>query len=446
MQTEYGYYLPNNVILFSKLENGNFTGYKNNISYINENGKIVKGNEYSGEQKEIKNEIVNRFVINKSRTEIKNEYSSFHGITLYDEKREFEFEISATNFMNLCIFGKVDHGVIELDCLFAFGNNGYPILLPVESLQYKKAINFTEKRQSVFSGELVVGKIYSMKKQKNKVAYLGKFKTDLEVCYSNNRDQTFFTMSSDNELFYINNRPAFKDIFVNLDANSDYDKFKSISKASIFEEIGDLDENKLNFYIKDYKSKNSFFSLSGISVEKFNKDSDGLKFYSLIEDKKNAQELFLCVDSKYTSTYEFNAKKVLKESYKRGLLIFKNKNNLEIVTYNNIKDLLPEDFVTFCQKIFGYDEKERKYEIVKAFHKIKKTYNDYCYFEELDTSKFLEFLLGEKSVEKQIILKGVNGEEVMKQLFFNNEYLRDNTFGNISGSTASKFYEALNNK
>ncbi len=127
MNTEYGYYFPEDIILFSQKESGNFTGKKNNITYKNENGKIVKANDYSGDPKTIKNEIVSKFIINKSRTTIKNEYSSFHGITLYDEKREFEFEISATNFMNLCIFGKVNHGAIEVECVFAFGNNGYPI-------------------------------------------------------------------------------------------------------------------------------------------------------------------------------------------------------------------------------------------------------------------------------------------------------------------------------
>lgn len=443
MQKEYGYFLPESVILFSNAESGNFTGYKNNISYTNENGKIVKLNEYSGKQKTIKNDIVSRFVINKSRTQIKNEYSSFHGITLYDEKRDFEFEISSTNFMNLCIFGKVERGVVEVDCVFAFGNNGYPILLPVESSQYKKAIKFTEKRQSIFSGELVVGKIYTMKKQKNKVAYLGKFKTDLEVSWGNSKNQNLLTFSENKEIFYINNRPASKDIFVNLDSDSDYDKFKSISKSSIFEEIGDLTDKDLLKHIENYKKKNSFFSLSGIKVEDFEENSKGVKFYSLFENKSTSQELLLCVDAMYCRSFSINVKNILKDSYKRGILIFRNKNNLDIVTHYNIKNLMPKDFIEFCEKIFGYDEKERKYEIVKALHTVKRTYDDYHTFDEFDVEKFLTSLIGKEVIKKQIILKGEKGNEVMKCIAFNNENLRDNTLHAISGGIASKFYQNL---
>lgn len=442
MNTEYGYYFPEDIILFSQNESGNFTGKKNNITYKNENGKIVKANDYSGDPKTIKNEIVSKFIINKSRTTIKNEYSSFHGITLYDEKREFEFEISATNFMNLCIFGKVNHGAIEVECVFAFGNNGYPILLPVDSTQYKKAVKFTEKRQSVFSGELVVGKIYSMKKKSNKVAYLGKFKTDLEVNWTNIKNQDFFSVSENKDIFYINNRPTGKDIFVNLDANNDYDQFISMNKSSIFEEIDDLESKKLDSYIKKYIKNNSFFTMSGIKLEKFDNNSDNLKFYSLFEDEKEQQALLLCVDSKYSNSYSFNYSDI-KKGYAKPVLIFKNKNNLELVGSHNIHDLLPKEFIIVCEKIFGFDEEKRVYNMIKVSREMKKTYSDYVGFEEIDVPVFFEKLLDKKIEEKQIVMKGDKGEEVMKHLLFKNERIGDMTFNAISSRVASNFYNAL---
>lgn len=447
MNKEYGYYIPEEIILCEK-DSYTFTGKKSNITYINESGNIVKDKELSKKRTTIKNDEISEFIINKSGERKHNEYFAYQGVVLYDEKRDFEFEISSTNFLNLCMFGNLNKGSLSVKCVFAFGNNGYPILLPVESTQFSKAKSFTEKRNTVFDGKLIVGHTYSLKKSKNRLFYIGNFKTDLNISYSNTnkiKKEGFYCLTESGETVYTNNKPSNKDIFYNLDKNNYYgEEFLSVSKSSICDDLGNENINLLDSVINQYKENNTFFGLSKLKVEKFNKEKDKNKpkLLHLYHDKDSGQDLFYTLDSDYCSSYSFTgwAKNNHRshESY-----ILKDKNNLYPLGVEIYLEKISEGVLKFLkEKIYSVNEKNQFIlsEVLKQLG-----YNEYRMpdTKDIDYKKIFESLTGEEVIEMKIILEGAHGNSDIISL--SKMYINEHKTSNIlSNSYASNLYHFFN--
>ena len=449
MNEERGYYIPEEIILFEKNDEKTFTKKINQITYKNENGNIVRESKLDGDKREIDNSPVKRFIINKSELRVKNEYSAFYGVTLYDEEREFEFEISATNFINLSIFGSVEKGSLIVECIFAFGNKGYPILLPIESVQYQKAKKFTQKRSAKFNGELVPGRIYSMKKTKDKIVYLGKYNPDTKierygyeilVARTENRDDA-----------YVNIRPGMKNIFAQLKNKDEIygSQFLSASKMSIFEEEGDVSTHELNSLIDDYKKENTFFGLKSLKMEKFNDDDDeGLKFYSIFEDEKNNQELLIV---EKIDKYEENPDK--KGSlFGYSTIIFRDKNNLSVLNEYFVENNLQERIKQFMrEKFLVMTEDRRQYrgfqlaqENIREKNKTCNFFPNYIDLNDLDLPKYLRSVLGyDAPIKKAVMKKSDKTSVVMKELMFMPRINLERTYSTMSTTKLSKFEKEI---
>lgn len=428
--TEYGYYTPEKILLLKNDEENE--RYK--IGYYNEKNNIVNGAEKEI-HKELENKIVSKFIINKTVTRVKNEYCVFNGIVLFDLERGFEFEISSNNFLNLCMFGVVNKGEIEVECVFSFSNKGYNVLLPIESIQYQKSIEFTKKRKSVFNGELEVGSIYSLKKSKDELVYIGSYPESFEVeRYGKDVGHEVYSKINGRDV-YLTHRPAMKHIFLNrsLLLNHRMENYISVSASSIFENIGEIEKDELDLYISKYKNNANLFGLKKIYFEEYQNEHLGVKFYSFYE--KGGHELLFCGETKSLHR-DYNPSD-------NGSLIWMNKNKMTILNYNNVSEL-PEELKLFLKNtLFKYDDSKRQYTLILSCREENK-FNEYFPMDQIkDIKLVLQRVFGDQIKEKHL---KVNASSISDEIILNNfglRYDRDIGLRSFSRERIRKFEDNL---
>lgn len=347
---EKGFFIPEKIIAI-KEKSDSFTGEIVYLTYKDERGKLVRQKDLpKGEQLIFDNIPVSKFVINKTVSEIKNEYCAFHGITLYDENREVEFQISSANLHNLCRFGDIHKGDMTVECIIAFSNKGYPILLPTSSQQYIKAKKFTEKRNSDFNGELKVGHIYSLKKKTNKVIYMGKMKIDKNLdAIDHYTAQSVLFSEINNHFFSINHRTTLKDTFavLNKDNINDVDldnyysvEFSGVSLKSIHEDEGEIPIEFLGKLKNLLNERHTQFGLNKTELIPIKEiKSKNTILYKLFSDDENGEEIYyaknLHTGSLPSPVFGIKPLGKLKLSCFNGILLYK-KNELSLVTKKHL--------------------------------------------------------------------------------------------------------------
>lgn len=412
---ERGFFIPEEIFYVEEKSN-TFTGNIIEMSYLNDRGKLNKA--LGDDTKTFSNEVASEFIMNKTVSHINNEYSSFHGIVLFDVKRELEFQISSTNFQNLCNFGVVDHGHIKVDCVIAFGNNGYPILLPINSEQYKKASKFTEKRNSVFEGELKVGHLYSLKKQEGSLLYLGKFRQDQtpnDLDYYDVRKTLFFPTSESN-IISVDHKPTNKDVFAVLpdeiesySGNLDQQRieFKGASIKSIFEDLGQIDDQIFDSIKAYYHNKHSNFGLSSfkfVPVENINNDDSA--FYLLEKDDETKESLYIINNIYYDRrTWDFTGvSKTRKKARKMNMIVLeKNKKFTLVNGYNFEEDIQSGKIKETLSSLCDIDSK------IQITDKNK---------EENNELKFVLKKLGKKIKPLKFEATRFNGDKILSDTIF----------------------------
>lgn len=347
---EKGFFIPEKIIAI-KEKSDSFTGEIVHLTYKDERGKLVRQKDLpKGEQLIFDNNPVSKFVINKTVSEIKNEYCAFHGITLYDENREIEFQISSANLHNLCRFGDIHKGDMTVECIIAFSNKGYPILLPTSSQQYLKAKKFTEKRNSDFNGELKVGHIYSLKKKTNKVIYMGKMKIDKNLdAIDHYTAQSVLFSELNNHFFSINHRSTLKDTFaiLNKDNINDIDlknyysvDFSGVSLKSIHEDEGEIPVEFLDKLKNLLNERHTQFGLNKTELIPIKEiKSKNTILYKLFSDDENGEEIYyaknLYTGSLSSPAFVVKPLEELKLTKFNGILLYK-KNELSLITKDNL--------------------------------------------------------------------------------------------------------------
>lgn len=171
--------IPSKIHVGFNQRSDTFTGKLGFITYEKpDTGEIAQKNSWEGwRDSKLKpmsfDNTPSRFVFNKGVTRSSGHFSSGRSmVRIYDE-RDFEFEITVDNMLDILMESDVSKRDIQQECVFAWqGPKVY--LLPVNSPEYQEAMNNTKKRASKFSmKDLVPGRSYELKKMKTPAMYLG---------------------------------------------------------------------------------------------------------------------------------------------------------------------------------------------------------------------------------------------------------------------------------
>lgn len=180
--------MHNNLFIPSKITVGftkrsdTYTGKLAFIVYKDEKGNIKKEKSFNGwidksiEVIEIDNKPESGFILNRDIHRGGYHFSSGRNVIRVYDSRDFEFEITPSNLIGLLANSDCSKGEILEKCVYAW-NGTELILLPVNSEEYTKSIQFTQKQGNKFSvRDLVKGYTYANKKDASSYIYIGHMK------------------------------------------------------------------------------------------------------------------------------------------------------------------------------------------------------------------------------------------------------------------------------
>ncbi len=149
------------------------------VIYFDEKGVLRKNTSWENwrdksiEPVDLDNVPTAGFLVNKNIT--RNGYgwhSTITKIRVYDP-RGFEIEVNVGNFIGIVDHSVIDNGEIKQECVYVWFDKEL-FLIPTNSEVYQKAMANTAKQSSkVDKKTMVVGGIYSVKKDSNPAVYLG---------------------------------------------------------------------------------------------------------------------------------------------------------------------------------------------------------------------------------------------------------------------------------
>lgn len=191
-------YIPKRIRVGFQERTDTFTGKLAYVIYYDEKNKLRKETSWLSwcderfEPIEFDNIPQAGFIFNKGVQRSSEWFGSGRSmIRLYDS-RDFEFEISVENVLNILMHSDVSKRDIVEPCVYAWDGTNL-VLLPVNSVEYQESVEYTEKQEHKLSAkELVKGRRYYVKKSKENqiVTYIGYFETWAYDYYRNWRKET----------------------------------------------------------------------------------------------------------------------------------------------------------------------------------------------------------------------------------------------------------------
>jgi hypothetical protein len=160
---------------------GTFTGKLAYVIYYDEKNNLRKEKSWNSwcdsniPSIEIDNDPKTGFIFNKGIQRSSEWFGSGRSVFRVYSPDDFEFEINSDNLINLLMHSDISKREILESCVFAWCGTEL-ILLPVNSVEYQDAIEYTEKQDQVINTkELVKGHTYKAKKQDVDAIYIGYF-------------------------------------------------------------------------------------------------------------------------------------------------------------------------------------------------------------------------------------------------------------------------------
>lgn len=173
-------FIPSKIKVGFQKRADTFTGKLAYVIYYDEKGKLRKETSWEGwrdskiDAVDFDNKPHNNFVLNKGVQRDGHWGSGRSIIRIYDP-RDFEFEISVDNLIGLLMHSDVSKRDIVQECVYAWAGKEL-VLLPTNSEEYQKSLNFTSKQsKNISTKDLVKGHVYSQKKSDVKYTYIGYF-------------------------------------------------------------------------------------------------------------------------------------------------------------------------------------------------------------------------------------------------------------------------------
>lgn len=175
-------YIPKTITVGFQKRSDTFTGKLGYVIYTDHTGKLRKEGSWNGwrdhkiEPVTVDNVPTPNFTLNKGVQRSREWFGTGRSMVRVWDPRDFEFEISVDNLLNVLMHADVSKRDITESCVYAWQGTNL-ILLPTNSLEYQESIKHTEKQGKKFSArDLVPGYTYSLKESHDgRVVYLGRF-------------------------------------------------------------------------------------------------------------------------------------------------------------------------------------------------------------------------------------------------------------------------------
>ncbi|UTS52113.1 hypothetical protein [Synechococcus phage BUCT-ZZ01] len=158
------------------------TGKLGYVIYYDEKNKLRKEKSWESwrdqtiEPIEVENNPISGYVLNKGIRRHTEWYGSGRTVVRIWDPRDFEFEVGVDNLLGILSHSDVSSGEVFEKCVFAWYGTEL-VLLPCNSEQYQKSIQYTEIQDGKLSTkDLKPGMVYQKKKSLDvKYAYIGFF-------------------------------------------------------------------------------------------------------------------------------------------------------------------------------------------------------------------------------------------------------------------------------
>ena len=170
--------IPDVIMVGFQKREDTFTGHLGYVTMIDDKGVHRKKDSWEGwrdkaiEPMKIDNKPTNGFNFNKGVQRYGYHGSGRSMVRVHDE-RGFEFEVSVDNALGIMMNTDVLKREIQGECVYAWQGKDL-ILLPVNSEEYRSAIEFTQRQRKKFSArDLKKGHTYSLKRSAEEMVYIG---------------------------------------------------------------------------------------------------------------------------------------------------------------------------------------------------------------------------------------------------------------------------------
>jgi hypothetical protein len=174
-------YIPKTLVVGFQKRSDTFTGKLAYVIYKDHTGKLRKEASWNSWRDktittiEVDNVATPNFTLNKGVQRSREWFGSGRSMVRVWDPRDFEFEITVDNLLNVLMHADVSKRDITEPCVYAWQGSNL-VLLPTNSVEYEESIKHTDKQsKKVSSRELVVGRVYSIKADAaTEVIYLGR--------------------------------------------------------------------------------------------------------------------------------------------------------------------------------------------------------------------------------------------------------------------------------
>lgn len=175
-------YIPKTLVVGFQTRSDTFTGKLAYVIYKDHTGRLRKEASWNGwrdhkiETLEIENVPTPNFTLNKGVQRSREWFGTGRSMVRVWDPRDFEFEITVDNLLNVLMHADVSKRDITEPCVYAWQGTNL-VLLPTNSVEYQESLKHTEKQSVKTSAkDLVAGHTYSVKKDSTtRVVYLGRF-------------------------------------------------------------------------------------------------------------------------------------------------------------------------------------------------------------------------------------------------------------------------------
>lgn len=174
-------YIPKTIVVGFQNRNDTFTGKLAYVIYKDHTGRLRKEKSWNSwrDQKidtiEVENVPSPNFTLNKGVKRSSEWFGSGRSMIRVWDPRDFEFEITVDNLLNVLMHADVSKRDITEPCVYAWQGQNL-VLLPANSVEYQESVKHTEKQtKKVSARDLVPGRVYSIKANAStEVMYLGR--------------------------------------------------------------------------------------------------------------------------------------------------------------------------------------------------------------------------------------------------------------------------------
>lgn len=175
-------YIPKTLLVGFQERTDTFTGKLAYVIYKDHTGKIRKEASWNGwrdhklETLEIENVPTPNFTLNKGVQRSREWFGTGRSMVRVWDPRDFEFEITVDNLLNVLMHADVSKRDITEPCVYAWQGTNL-VLLPTNSVEYQESLAHTEKQGVKTSAkDLGIGYTYSIKRDSTtRVVYLGRY-------------------------------------------------------------------------------------------------------------------------------------------------------------------------------------------------------------------------------------------------------------------------------